>query len=288
MFPTKEASPAADGLAAKMLFSLLSMYSRTSTGKSGNDVRLRLRKICAAVRASAVLDVQAVQSDSNGMFAVTSPATSRYVGAQAEFDRLLESRGNAFELPREFFQDFGAGTSRLFETSTTGLSDTALIAAAPYMLCCPVEHRHSGIRALLVIWTAAPGGTLYQLVPLFVSICSRLLTHSDREVSEAMPIGDRLEVASSAATWRLGLLSSTARTVQGTILCQNGPGARIGKAIEQWASRHPRPDQPLLVVGSESFSPNAIAVHVQQETALGKLLVEEVIESAISLITEGV
>lgn len=50
---------------------------------------------------------------------------------------------------------------------------------------------------------------------------------------------------------------------------------KLIKEITDWASKHPNPDEPLLVIGYDSYSPKQILDEVMQGTTLGSRLIEE-------------
>ncbi len=55
---------------------------------------------------------------------------------------------------------------------------------------------------------------------------------------------------------------------------------QILEALSRWAAKHPRPDEPTIVTGSERFSPRQLVSEVRDRTRAGKLMLRVVEHSA--------
>ena len=51
---------------------------------------------------------------------------------------------------------------------------------------------------------------------------------------------------------------------------------KILLAIARWASRHPRPDEPMVLTGAGKLSPRQIAREIKEQTGTGVLLLRVV------------
>ena len=47
--------------------------------------------------------------------------------------------------------------------------------------------------------------------------------------------------------------------------------SKITAAMREWAKRHPEPDEPMLFLAGESYSPRELADHVEKRAPVGLL-----------------